>query len=59
MANKSIIKCVHCSWSRIVTESPDDVKDLFEYKSCVKCKKFRRFRCLQCGHIAKKLPLKG
>ena len=61
MANRHIIKCVKCSWSRVVDNNndPEQVKDLFEYKSCTKCKQFRRFRCPKCGQIAKQLPIKN
>lgn len=58
MANTNIVKCVKCSWSRVVVNS-DDTKDLFEYKSCAKCKQFRKFRCPKCGYTAKQMPIRN
>ena len=59
MTNKHLIKCVRCSWSRAVNGDPEEIKDLFEYKSCAKCKQFRKFRCPKCGRIAKQFPIKS
>ena len=59
MDKRFIIKCVRCSWSRATGSGDEEVKDLYEYKSCSKCKQFRRFRCPKCGHAAKQIPIRS
>lgn len=59
MAERNMIKCPRCSWSRVVGDDPKEVTDLYEYKGCLKCNNFKKFRCPKCGRMAKQLPIRG
>lgn len=52
MEKKYIIRCNYCRWAETTTGIDEDMKHLFEIKSCSHCGG-RKFRCMKCGKIAK------
>jgi transcription elongation factor Elf1 len=59
MDKNFVVKCNRCSWSKVSTGTSDDLKDLFEIKTCTNCGRPRQFRCPKCGMIAKLTRIKG
>lgn len=58
MEKNFILRCPKCRWARMSTGLSEDLKDLKEYSSCVNCGG-RKFRCPECGQIAKLARVKG
>lgn len=59
MDKNFIIRCPKCRWARMSTGLSEDLKDLREIKTCSNCGGARKFRCPQCGQIAKQTRIKS
>ncbi len=49
---KHKIVCPKCKWKLLTNGTKEEVKDLYEYKTCANCTG-RKFRCPKCGQQAR------
>ena len=54
-----ILRCPKCRWAKMTTGLSEDLKSLREISTCASCGGGRKFRCPECGSIAKMTRVKG